>query len=379
MDDYAEISKLSQFAFQYKLDTEAYEKKRKQEADLAVYGYLLDGKLAGKLHILPLEVIINGKIIEMGGIASVATWPEYRRQGIAKKLIYHALEELDEKDVTLSYLHPFHVQFYRKLGWELSFDHYHLDIPMRSLKEAYPTVDGHVERTKGKMDIVKAIYVQYAKQYNGMLHRSNHWWEHRVLHDETWHITIAYNDEEEAEAYVIYKVEENVLHIRDLAYVNMHGKKLLLAFIANHDSMAEMVKMTVPTNDLLRFTLANPRMKNTIEPYFMARIVNVEKFLRQYPFAASDFHIGIKVSDTFYRVNNGVYQLTQTDSHIDVVKDEKGTIHLDCSIQQLTAMVLGYQCPLTLLANEYIVGDREKIEQFKEALHTKQTFLPDYF
>src|SRR5699024_1961417 len=158
MDDYPEISKLSQFAFQYTLDEEAYEKKRKQETGLDVYGYMVEGKLAGKLHILPLEVILNEEMIKMGGIASIATWPEYRRQGIAKKLMYHELEEMDKKDITLSYLHPFHVQFYRKLGWELSFDNHHLEIPMRSLKEIYQVVDGYVERTDEKMEVVKAIY-----------------------------------------------------------------------------------------------------------------------------------------------------------------------------------------------------------------------------
>lgn len=379
MDDYGEISKLSQFAFQYTLDKDAYKRKREEDANHDIYGFLVDGKIAGKTHILPFDVIVGEKKIPMGGVASVATWPEYRRQGVAKQLLHHALVKMDQADIPLSYLHPFFVQFYRKLGWELCFDNYHLQIPITNLTSTYNFVNGYIERTKEKLDVVKEVYHQYALQFNGMLDRSDDWWNNRVLNNDSWHIAIAYNAQDEAEAYVIYKVEENIFDVRDFAYTNMNGKKSLFAFIANHDSMAKKVKITMPTNDLLRITLDNPLMENEIVPYFMARIVNVEKFFKIYPFRSKNIDITIKVEDSFYDVNEGVYHFVLNNGEVSIGKKQREQVDFTCSIQQLSAIMLGYQCPVHLLNNECIAGDVEKIADFKKVLHTKQTFLPDFF
>lgn len=110
--DYKDIFDLSQFAFQYNLSEEALIEKAREADRHQIVGYRMDGNLAGKLHIIPLEVTIQGKKFMMGGISSVATWPEYRRLGIAKKLLYHALVKMKEQGQVLSYLHPFSVGFY---------------------------------------------------------------------------------------------------------------------------------------------------------------------------------------------------------------------------------------------------------------------------
>src|SRR5699024_2098022 len=128
--DYMEIFELSQFAFQYKLDDEAM-KIKKQEADRhTIWGYMDDGSIAAKLHLIPLTIMINGKPFKMGGISSVATWPEYRRQGMAKKLLFHALNHMKAAGQTITFLHPFSFGFYRQYGFEHTFNLKHYTIPV---------------------------------------------------------------------------------------------------------------------------------------------------------------------------------------------------------------------------------------------------------
>ncbi len=55
----------------------------------------------------------------MGGVAGVATYPEYRRSGYVKELLQHSLQTMKKDGYTVSMLHPFAVAFYRKYGWEL--------------------------------------------------------------------------------------------------------------------------------------------------------------------------------------------------------------------------------------------------------------------
>lgn len=380
MEDYPEISALSQFSFQYELSTESYEKKRKEAERHDKWGYIVDDKLAGKAHIIPLQVMINGKSLHMGGISSVCTWPEYRRQGIAKKLMYRTLEEMDKHEQIISYLHPFHVGFYRKLGWELAFEKHNLTIPIEQLKRYDSEHNGYMIREKDKLKTKQMIYQTYATRFNGMLDRDKLWWQQRVLTNRSAQIAIAYNNKDIAEGYIIYEVKEDILRVQDYAYVNKNGRNIIFTFIANHDSMAKTVKLTVPKNDLLLYTLDNPLIENEMEPYFMIRIVNVQKFLETYPFKTENFELTIQVEDAFYEVNNGCYQIEHIDGKTNVQKlTEQKTAKVHCSIQQLSSVMIGYQCPLHLHQYHLIEGDLSAIQKLASVVPVKQTFFTDFF
>lgn len=135
-EDYPEIFKLSEYAFQYHLSEEDYIKKCEEAKRHQIYGIEIKGRLAGKLHIIPLEVFIQGKLLTMGGISSVATWPEYSGKGIAGKLIKHSLTNLRNDHTMLAYLHPFNAGFYRRFGFEFAFDQIDYTIPIEKLR--YP-------------------------------------------------------------------------------------------------------------------------------------------------------------------------------------------------------------------------------------------------
>ena len=81
-----------------------------------VWGYFVNDRLASQLRLLPLAIWLNGVRYEMGGIASVATWPEYRRQGQVGKLLRHMLKVMRDKGMTVSMLHPFSFAFTANTG-----------------------------------------------------------------------------------------------------------------------------------------------------------------------------------------------------------------------------------------------------------------------
>src|SRR5699024_6067072 len=110
-----------------------------------------------------------------------------------------------------------------------------------------------------------------------------------------------------------------------------------------------------------------------------SRIVNVEKFFAVYPFQASELDLKIQVEDSFYLVNEGIYRLKINKNDVDVKRENISNPDVKCTIQQLSAIMLGYQCPIKLLENEMIVGKEEKLRQLKQALQVKQTFLADFF
>ncbi|UJL46587.1 GNAT family N-acetyltransferase [Virgibacillus sp. NKC19-16] len=367
--DYNEIFSLSQFAFQYKLSEEELQKKKEEVKRHTVWGWMEEDQIAAKVHLIPLSCYIHGRSFAMGGISSVATWPEYRRQGMVKHLLYHALKQMKQNGQTLSFLHPFSFAFYRKYGWEHAFTQQRYSIPLEKLKKEWGGA-GYVRRIQPDIPMLHRIYTEYAKTFNGILERDEKWWKQRVLKDESQHIAVAFSAEGYPEGYLIYNVKEQVLTVKEVVYNNLNARKLLVQFIGNHDSMAEKANLVVPEDDNLPLLLDEPRFEQKLLPYFMARIVDVKGFLEAYPFQG-DGKLTLELEDEFLPENSGSYQL----GHGDVANIEA----IQCSIQVLTGVLLGYKRPSDYYQVGLLKGDAQAIEQLEELIPRRQTYLMDFF
>ena len=47
-----------------------------------IYGIMEGKDLAAKLHLIPFHIYIGKEKFKMGGVAGVATYPEYRKVGM---------------------------------------------------------------------------------------------------------------------------------------------------------------------------------------------------------------------------------------------------------------------------------------------------------
>src|SRR5699024_10888320 len=131
---------------------------------------------------------------------------------------------------TISFLHPFHVGFYRNFGWELAFHNRNNTISIERLRRNWQT-KGHVSRKETSIAFLHDMYTTYAKKYNGMLKRDENWWRFRVLKDDESQIAVAYDEEHQPEGYVIYKVKENIVDVSEFVYTSINGMNLLYQFI----------------------------------------------------------------------------------------------------------------------------------------------------
>lgn len=376
--DFEEIYALSEFAFQYQLSKEEREKKQKEASIHEIWGWIEEGNLAAKLHIIPLECYIGGRKFKMGGVNAVATWPEYRRKGMVKHLLHHALQEMKRNNQTVSFLHPFSFGFYRKYGWELAFTNKEYSIPMNILKEVDWRAGGYVKRIQEEHSFLQSIYEKYAIRYNGTLVRNEHWWKYRVLKDE-FQLAASFSDTGVANGYLIYQVKNDTFFVKEIAYHSMEAQRTLFQFISNHDSMADKVELTVPENDLLYLFMETPSFKQEIKPYFMARIVDVESFLSSYPFDYSNWKtFSIAVEDRFMKENEGIYRIS-SEKGVQKMRKEDSEQKISCSIQVLSMVLLGYKRPEELAGLGLLKGDKQAIISLEKAVPIRQTFLPDFF
>ncbi|MDD9271162.1 enhanced intracellular survival protein Eis [Paenibacillus sp. GCM10023248] len=378
---------LSQFAFQYELSAEEQAERISETDPKQIWGYYVQDKLAAKLHLLDFHTWLNGQRYAMGGIAGVATWPEYRRGGMVKQLLIQALKVMRERGQTISFLHPFKFEFYRKFGWEAYVDYLKYEIPADKLPRFEAAAGSKVVRVEKDGELLNGIYAKYAVRYNGMLDRDGVWWN-KYLKAKQGTAAVYVNPQGEQTGYVIYQVKAFTATVHEMVFLDEEARRGLWKFIADHDSMITKVEIKAPIDDELAFLVPDPRFKQEKVTYFSARIVDVEAFLSQYAFEARSEAepVYIRISDPYAEWNEGVYRLTFTGSGkaAQVAKLPAGELPaedhvLSCSIQTLSALFIGYKKAGFLSRIGQLQGSDERIRRLEAAIPERTTYLADFF
>ncbi|HDR7255383.1 TPA: GNAT family N-acetyltransferase [Bacillus pacificus] len=377
-DKFREALRLSEYAFQYKVEEDRLQQQlTRMKESHEVYGIMEGNDLAAKLHLIPFHIYIGKETFKMGGVAGVATYPEYRRSGYVKELLQHSLQTMKKDGYTVSMLHPFAVAFYRKYGWELCANLLvcHMTKSDLVMKKQ---VNGTVKRfnKENHSEEVEKLYETFAERFSGMLVRNEKWWLQAVYDDLT--LAIYYDENKTAAGYMLYKIEKSKMTVEEFVPLHNEARNGLWNFICQHDSMIKELEMTVSENEQLLYTLQEPRVKTEIKPYFMGRIVDVEQFLKQYELNWNNIQqeIILHITDSFAPWNNVSVRLANYEITIVEETTEKG-IKLD--INALSAIMLGYKRPLELNELELINGSEEEIRAFEKIVPVREAFIYDFF
>lgn len=377
-DKFREALRLSEYAFQYKVDEDRLQQQiTKMKESHEVYGIMEGENLAAKLHLIPFHIYIGKEKFKMGGVAGVATYPEYRRSGYVKELLQHSLQTMKKDGYTVSMLHPFAVSFYRKYGWELcaNFLVCHMTKSDLVMKKQ---VNGTVKRfnKESHPEEVEKLYETFAELFSGMLVRNEKWWLQAVYDDLT--LAIYYDENQTAAGYMLYKIENYKMTVEEFVPLHNEARNGLWNFICQHDSMIKDLEMTVSENEPLLYTLQEPRVKTEIKPYFMGRIVDVEQFLKQYELNWNNVQqeVILHITDSFAQWNNITVRIANHEITIIEEPIDKG-IKLD--INALSTILFGYRRPLELNELELISGSEEEIRAFESVVPVRKPFIYDFF
>lgn len=129
--DLEQFNALLQYAFQvtsYELLQTGWEQeeikyaKRPILEEAYVLGWFYKEKLASMIVVYSMKVNIHDNIMDMGGITGVATYPEYTGKGLIHSLMKRVVNYMHEQEFPISFLYPYSIPFYRKMGWEIVSD-----------------------------------------------------------------------------------------------------------------------------------------------------------------------------------------------------------------------------------------------------------------
>lgn len=369
---------LSIYAFNKTVSAERKSFFKKLYDHSSDWGSIESGQVVSGVINTSFMTNFHGASFKMGGIGYVASYPEFAGQGSIGQLMNLALDEMYQDGTMLSYLAPFSYPFYRKFGYEATFDQTVYRMNAKDLPRLKVKAIGHVERqpySEVKNDL-NEIYKKNQLSQQGGIERAEWWLTYSAEKHPNWETAVYYNEANELEGYLVYQREADEFKIVEWVYQTSESWLQLQNFVIKHQSAYEWFSYESPIGQPLPDLLANPQVDVKIKPYMMARIVNVADFLTRYPYQHDFDAIVIQVKDTNIADNEGQWQVSHINGQTTVEKitDKEPTLVTD--VQNLTRSMMGYRTMKQLKQYGFLSGD---ITAFDRALIKDQPILSDYF
>ena len=346
-----------------------------------VLGWFDGEKLISQIAVYPFQVNIFGRIFEMGGLTGVGTYPEYANMGLMNKLMRQALADMQQKKQSISYLYPYSFPYYRQRGWEIISDKMTFEIKDYQMPKV-KKVSGYVERLNIEHQDIRMVYKNFSSMHHAAMIRNDLAW------DEYWRwdldeltAAVYYDSFHEPQGYLLYWISEDVLHVKEMVYINQEARNGLWNFISAHFSMVSKVVGSTYTNDPLAFWLEDGEIKETIAPYYMARIVDAKQFISQYPFRAmgTDIQLTFMLDDPILEWNQGIFTLHVSATGQGELLQSEGKTALSLDIQTLTTMLLGYKRPSYLAEIGRLVCDEQTVDTLENLIKRQTPYFSDYY
>ncbi len=365
----------------YEDESEIIRAKRPVLREADVYGWFTqDDRLISQLAIYPCEVNIHDKVYKMAGVTGVGTYPEYTDLGLMSELIRQGLENMREREQWISYLYPYSIPYYRNKGWEIMSDKLSFSIKDTQLPKRVD-VPGYVNREDIQHEDVYKVYDQFALVNHGAMIRQDLNWEEywRWENEEERTAAIYYNREGEAQGVCFYWIAEEVFHIKEMFYLNQEARQGLWNFVSAHFSMVDLVQGETFNSEPIAFLFDDSEIKETIEPYFMARIVDVEKFIADYPFITTGKPFHFVVEDPIAEWNNRIFGLIWDENDDLTITEEPIGNPVYINIQTLSALFMSYKRPSYLYRIERLKTDKETLRTLERIIPDQEAYFSDYF
>ncbi|MDV0446082.1 N-acetyltransferase Eis [Methanimicrococcus sp. At1] len=359
---------------------ELLRSKRPVLRESEVIGWFDGDKLVSSVSIYPRQANIHGRIYEMAGLTGVGTYPEYANLGLMSDLIKTALIKMRESGQWISYLYPYSIPYYRKKGWEIITEMISYTVKDTQLPK-HVDAPGFVERLPVDDSDVISVYDKFSRKNHGAMIRSPIAWEEywRWENEEERTAAVYYNVLEEPAGLLFYWVADDIFHIKEMVYLNQEARYGLWNFISAHFSMVNEVRGNIYKNEPIAFLLEDSMIPETIEPYYMARIVDVRAFLENYPFDGTTSPFHFIVEDPIAEWNSGIFSVSWDENGKIKISNEPAGKPVQLNIQTLTALLMSYRNPYYFNEIERLETDAETLKVLDRIIPDRRPYFSDYF
>lgn len=298
------------------------------------------------LYLLHMDMRLRNSIVQMGGIATLASNAFKRGQGAVKRLLKESLIQMKKEGVKVSVLYPFSVSFYRKYGWE-QFDEtveHHLSPSV--INKDLPSEAYQLHHSKDADEEVIAYYKRFASQRYNFIQKEKIHWDMELTSigdtDITRQVVSMKKDNQVVGLLTLKymtKKEGTTLVIGNVCYDNRDVLNAIMKFIASLSLQCSRVVVYFPKDLAIWPFLTEQTTDSFIRQRSMIRIVDVSA-LDGLALNSPDCEFNLKITDPFAEWNDGVFNLKVKDGVLAVEKTE----HADmvCDINAFSSIISGH-------------------------------------
>ena len=343
----------------------------------AVLGAFDGERLAAQLVLAPLALAVRGERREGRLVSGVSTRPEYRGQGAMGQLLPASYARMRREGACIAVLYPFSYGFYRQYGWAVSCDAVRVrtalsDLPVASLAGGFELVE---ELTGPQLAALAAIYEDCFAPYSGHVLRGPGDFALRLEElAQDGGFAALYRRGEAVEGYLLYHFEGKVIAVDELGLLTPEARRDTLSFLGRHASTMEEAAWLAPVEDNLWRRAGEGRGVATLEPFAMARILDLEAAAQGLPAGAG--RVILAVRDGQAPWNQDTWAFSAAAGRLCLERTgEQPEATLD--IGPLGQWLLGYRSAGELAGEGLLPG--AVAQRLDALLHKRPTFLYEMY
>lgn len=274
---------------------------------------------------------IRGSRLRFGGVAGVATLPEYRRERLVRGLFKQAFAMMNEKDVVFSALAPFSFQFYEKFGYAHAAQMNVYEFPPELLRRMKVPADVKIREAQ-EADREAMMNVQRSMARFG----SRVFLPPEDLLDNGAHEYCLTRAGQVAGVLRLHfssgGEEHSTMRVNHAWFASDDILPAIVDMVHRYGSQCEKIVWSIDPEVPLEYYLTEMgRAKRSRSGYMMTRVVKFAEFCRQIKvplFAAEP--VVVSIEDDHCPWNNGVFQLTPVSGRLEIAPtDKEPELHLD--------------------------------------------------
>lgn len=381
-DDQAQFYQLYLYAFGQTDSPRRADFFNRRYNHALTYGLKDNGRIVSGLYSLPFTVNFHGATYKMNGIGDVMSAPEFSGRGGASTMMTAALEDMYADGVTLSYLAPFAYSYYRRFGYEQVFEHAVTSIASRDIPRLKPQSEGG-SLSRGplatQLDAIKAVHAASQQVQRGGVQREDWWWDYLCVKNN-WDAAVYRDATGAVTGYLIYQRGDGKMIVKEFIATTPIAQQQLLGFVLKHANTYQELIYEAPSRDYLGDYFPDPYSVHVdVQPYMMARIVNLADFVAKYPLALPNgLSVTLTITDDVLPQNAGTWTLSTHDGHLQLAPgNAEGAANL--TIQQLTKILFGAQRASVLQQRGQIDAAVDQAAVLDAIQPTQTPALVDYF
>lgn len=350
IDDYIA---LTMYAFNWHSDAPVSEIRRRRMLPDHSFAALVDGQLAAGMINHRLVQNVRGVRKPMSGIGNVATYPEYRRQGLIRALFEAVFADMREQGQAVSGLYPFSEPFYRKFGYVAGHNKVTVRVPTTTLAGYLPLATSELgdgwrfERLNAAQAQAQLmpLYALLAEQHHGYVYNPAMVAADWVKRHEDRRAVLLWRGDE-LTGGAIYQGRSSAtggeMAVFTLGWRTLAARDRMLGFLALHGSAAEYLWLELaPDTNWQRLFIAPsvPYEMKPMYPSLMTRVVDVVGALNDLP-APVPGELRFSYRDPWCPWQDGTYVIRARGGRLLVERTDSDA-SLQLGVKTLSALVFG--------------------------------------